>query len=75
MSPDYPYPAMVSNQSWHQFGYHTDYLVNHVTDRIPWLRVTHRMLSVVIPGQKIVEHDDIQDENWMWTRGGPEHDP
>jgi hypothetical protein len=23
------------------------------------------MLSVVIPGQKIVEHDDIQDENWI----------
>lgn len=64
LSPDYPYPAMVANQEWHGFGALFTPLVADLMERFPGCRATHRMLSVVIPGQRIADHDDVQDADW-----------
>lgn len=64
MSVEYPYPAMVANLEWHGFRDETDSLVAFIMQRFPDCKSYHRMLSVVIPGQRIAEHDDVQAEDW-----------
>ena len=64
MDPDYPYPAMVSNPEWKGFKEKTQALVDELSSQFEGCRVEHRMLSVVIPKQKIAEHDDMQPEDW-----------
>lgn len=64
LSADYPYPAMVSDLAWHGFGAVTQGLVDGLMERFPRHRADHRMLSVVVPGQRIAEHDDVMPENW-----------
>lgn len=66
MNREYPYPAMVSNPKWHDFHAATDPLVSTIMDKwFPGLPTTHRMLSIVMPGQKIAAHDDVQADNWL----------
>ena len=64
LSADYPYPAMVSNPDWCGFKDRTDPLVGRIMEWFPGMRPDHRMLSIVIPGQRIAEHDDVQGEDW-----------
>lgn len=64
LSAEYPYPAMVSNQSWHGFGERFEPLVATLLGHFPNCRANHRMLSVVIPKQRIADHDDVQAEDW-----------
>lgn len=68
MAADQPYPAMVSNLDWHDFGAMTDGLVADLLARVgggaPSLWDDHRMLSVVMPGQQVARHDDQQSETW-----------
>lgn len=65
LTPDYPYPAMVSNPAWHGFAATFDGLVaGIVREHFPGCRATHRMLSVVVPGQVVADHDDVQSGDW-----------
>lgn len=64
MSAEYPYPAMVSNLDWHDFGTRSWPLVARLMSHFPGRHYDHRMLSVVIPGQRIAEHDDVQAADW-----------
>ena len=64
LTPDYPYPAMVSDPCWHGFKQQFDGLVNELLGHFPGGTDTHRMLSVVVPQQTIADHDDVQDDDW-----------
>lgn len=64
MRPDYPYPAMVSNPAWHGFHEVVEHLVAEVMTLFPDGRPDHKMISIVMPGQAIEPHDDIQNESW-----------
>jgi len=65
MRSEYPYPAMVSNPSWHDFGVVSEPIVKFISQLCSG-RVDHRMLSVVMPGQQIAEHDDVQGPTWRF---------
>ena len=64
MRADYQYPAMVSNPVWHDFKAKTDGIVAHILGLFPGCWPDHRMLSVVIPGQRVAVHTDVQSESW-----------
>src|SRR3990167_3258776 len=59
-------PAMMTDLSWHGFGYQTDSVVSqvmfsHFTGCASFLR----MLSVVMPGHSIEPHTDSQASYWI----------
>ncbi len=65
LSAAYPYPAMVSDQAWHGFGDQFESVVAGLMTRFPvGHQAYHRMLSVVVPGQTIADHDDVMPESW-----------
>ncbi len=64
LSAAYPYPAMVTDQSWHGFGEKFTPLVADLMEQFPRCKATGRYLSIVIPGQRIADHDDVFGEDW-----------
>lgn len=65
LDKNYIYPAMVSNLAWHQFGEKVEPLVTSIMSDLPanvWNN--HWLLSVVVPGQHIAEHDDVMTSTW-----------
>jgi hypothetical protein len=64
LSVDYPYPAMVADLEWQGFGEIVSSCVEALMQFFEGGVPTHRMLSIVIPGQRIARHDDVQGENW-----------
>lgn len=65
LSAESPYPAMVSNPAWYGFGEKVAPLVRHIMEfNFPGGEPDHRMLSVVVSGQRVLPHDDIQSETW-----------
>lgn len=64
LSAAYPYPAMVTDQAWHGFGEKFDPLVTSLLQHFPGGRATGRNLSVVIPDQRIADHDDVFGVDW-----------
>lgn len=60
-------PAMVTDLEWEGFLEHTIYL-DHVLCYLPgWvdLEIYNRMISVVMPGQEIELHSDVQGKEWL----------
>ncbi len=64
MRPDYPYPAMVSNPEWHGFHEVVEPIVAELMAHFPDGWADHKMISIVMPGQSVEPHDDIQSESW-----------
>lgn len=65
LSVEHPYPAMVTESAWHGFGEKFDPLVLGLMAQFPpSCTATGRYLSVVVPGQRIVDHDDVLGESW-----------
>ena len=65
ISVDSPYPAMVgTHRDWHGIGEMVKPLVDLVMAHFPDGRQGHSMFSLLIPGQKIEAHDDVQSEAW-----------
>lgn len=59
------YPAMVAtHRDWHGIGERTKPLVDQVMAHFPEGRVGHSMLSLLLAGQKINPHHDVQSEAW-----------
>lgn len=59
--PDKPLkPSMLTDLSWNNFGRETEYLLAN------YRNTYQRMLSVVMPGDKILPHVDEQDKDWMY---------
>ena len=65
ISVDSPYPAMVGiHRDWHGIGAIAEPLVDQVMAHFPEGRRGHSMFSLLIPGQRIEPHDDVQSEAW-----------
>lgn len=64
MTAESPYPAMVSDPEWRGFGERTKPLVESVMAFFPGHVAGHRMLSVLMPGQSVFRHDDVQGAGW-----------
>lgn len=64
LAAESPYPAMVSNGDWHGFHREAAPVVDELMSHFPGCVPDHRMLSVVVPGQRVLRHDDLQDETW-----------
>ncbi|HEY6861675.1 MAG TPA: aspartyl/asparaginyl beta-hydroxylase domain-containing protein [Pseudolabrys sp.] len=65
MTAEYPYPAMVSRPDWHDFHETVQPIVSELMEHFPagtW--PDHKMISMVVPGQHVEPHDDIQSETW-----------
>lgn len=58
-------PAMVSDRSWHDFGTHTDPIVDELMALFPACTADPRLLSVVMPDQGIEPHSDSQGPRWV----------
>ena len=70
VNPNSRHPSMVA-------GYREDWpsveqslakmaqpLIDEVMEHLPEGRIGHRMLSLLVPGQRIVPHDDLQTADW-----------
>ena len=58
-------PAMVNTLSWNGFGAQTDALVASLMKLFPGSTDFQRMLSVVMPAERIPAHTDRQIPNWL----------
>ena len=59
-------PAMMHTLDWHDFGKHAQPVINSLVNKFSWKRTDLPMLSVVLPGDDIPPHVDLQDPNWLF---------
>ena len=64
MSADCQYPAMVTNPEWCGFGNRFHDLVTELMFNFPKHVAVNKYLSIVMPKQCILDHDDVFDEPW-----------
>jgi hypothetical protein len=65
LSADSPYPAMITNRRLEGFIGSTQSIIDELMTRYPGCVSADRRLSVVVPGQKILRHTDLQTEDWI----------
>lgn len=65
VTADSPYPAMIgTHRDWHGIGDIARPLVERVLSFFPRGRQGHSMFSLLVPGQRIDPHDDVQSPAW-----------
>jgi hypothetical protein len=60
-----PYPAMITNSGLVGYYESTQPTIDELMVRYPGCIAADRRLSVVVPGQKIFKHTDLQIEDWV----------
>ena len=66
VSVESPWPAMVgTHRDWHGIGEITKPIVELALSFFPGGRQGHSMFSLLIAGQKIEPHDDVQSPAWQ----------